>query len=226
MSTVWAFGDSMTAPFNGIPSEPSPYRMWLGRDAKDTSTFVAEHYGFQSKNKAVYGSSNAAIFHQFVQQLKNIESGDILIFGWTAISRYRIVENDKSMFGGLRWKNISQGILNNPGFGCVDGTHVTKEVAQQFLLNRCDFQSLYEGEVNEWIDFINDWAKLKEVKVIHWSWCNSKIGGKQNLNLSFPVINYTDMTKESNGMIKDVHYGERGHYELSKDINKYIDKLI
>lgn len=225
MNTVWSFGDSMTAPLNGLPSTPSPYKLWLGRDAKDTSTFVAEHFGFESKNKGVGGSSNTAIFHQFISELKNIKSGDILIFGWTVIARYRIATLSNPSNGVPGWKTIwSQGLTSIPEYGCVDGTYITKEVAEQLILNRCDMQSLYEQEVNDWIEFINSWAELRGVKVIHWSWCNEKIGGKQNLNLSFPVVNYTDMSNESSNIVKDGHYGEVGYRELAEDIIKYLNK--
>jgi hypothetical protein len=227
MNTVWAFGDSMTAPLNGLPKDPSPYKQWLGRDAKDVPTFVAEEFGFQSKNLAIGGSSNTAIFHQFISQLKNIQSGDILIFGWTVIARYRIATIPQPPNGVPAWKTIwSQGLTNIPEYACVDGSYITKEVAEQLIYNRCDIQSLYEQEVNDWIDFINSWAELKGVKVIHWSWCNEIMGGKQNLNLSFPVINYTNMSMESDDYVKDGHYGEVGYKELADDIIKHLKKII
>ena len=223
MNTVWSFGDSMTAVLNGLPEEPSPFRQWLGRDAKDTATFVAEEFGFESKNLALGGSSNTAIFHQFISQLKNIQSGDILIFGWTVIARYRIgvIINQSDKIAS--WKTIwARGLSNIPEYECVDGSYVTKEIAEQIILNRSELGDLYGSEVNEWIDFINDWAKLKGVKVIHWSWCNKDMGGEQNLNLSFDVVPYTTMSIETEDIVKDGHYGEIGYKELADDIIKYI----
>jgi hypothetical protein len=223
MNTVWSFGDSMTAVLNGLPEEPSPFRQWLGRDAKDTATFVAEEFGFESKNLALGGSSNTAIFHQFISQLKNIQSGDILIFGWTVIARYRIgvIINQSDKIAS--WKTIwVQGLSNIPEYECADGSYVTKEIAEQIMLNRSELGDLYGSEVNEWIDFINDWAKLKGVKVIHWSWCNKDMGGEQNLNLSFDVVLYTTMSIETEDIVKDGHYGEIGYKELADDIIKYI----
>ena len=223
MNTVWSFGDSMTAPINGSPESPSPYRQWSGKDSKDTATFVAEEFGFEPKNLAIGGSSNTAIFHQFISQLKNIQSGDILIFGWTVVARYRIgvILNPKNPVPA--WKTIwSQGMKNIPEYACVDGSYITKEVAEQIILNRSELQSLYEEEINEWIDFINDWAKLKGVKIIHWSWCNASMGGEQNLNLSFDVVRYTDMSRETKNIVRDGHYGEMGYKELADDVIKYI----
>jgi hypothetical protein len=223
MNTVWSFGDSMTAEVNGLPEEPSPYRQWLGRDAKDTATFVAEEFGFESKNLAVGGSSNTAIFHQFISQLKNIQSGDILIFGWTVIARYRIGVILNPETPNPAWKTIwSQGLSNIPEYGCVDDSYITKEVAEQIILNRSELGDLYGSEVNEWIEFINDWAKLKGVMAIHWSWCNAGMGGKQNLNLSFDVVRYTDMFRETKSVVRDGHYGEVGYKQLADDVIKYI----
>jgi hypothetical protein len=223
MNTVWSFGDSMTADINGNANSPSPYRQWFGRYAKDTATFVAEEFGFNSKNLALGGSSNTAIFHQFISQLKNIQSGDILIFGWTVIARYRIgvILNQSNKVPS--WKTIwPQGLTNIPESACIDGSYITKEVAEQLIFNRSELGDLYGSEVNEWIDFINDWAKLKGVKVIHWSWCDEDMGGKQNLKLSFPVVRYTNMSMESNDYVKDGHYGEVGYKELADDVIKYI----
>ena len=140
MNTVWSFGDSMTAPLNG----DGPYRVWLDRDAKDTATFVAEEFGFESKNLAKGGSCNAAIFHQFISQLKNIESGDILIFGWTVIARYRIGVILHPENPNPAWKTIwSQGLSNIPEYACVDGSYITKEIAEQIILNRSELGDLY-----------------------------------------------------------------------------------
>ena len=181
-------------------------------------------FGFESKNLALGGSSNTAIFHQFISQLKNIQSGDILIFGWTVIARYRIgvILNQSDKIAS--WKTIwVQGLSNIPEYECVDGSYVTKEIAEQIILNRSELGDLYGSEVNEWIDFINDWAKLKGVKVIHWSWCYNKFGYDQKLKLTMPVIHHTDLTTETNGIIKDGHYGEKGHYELAQQIIEYLE---
>ena len=257
MNIVYSFGDSMTAPLNGIPPQLtplkkellgadrnlidspnlryqklSPYRQWLGRDAKDTVTFVAEEYGFDAKNMGVNGSSNTDIFHKFISELKYIQSGDILIFGWTAITRYRIATKSYNLENtSPLWKTIrAHGVTNIPEYGCVHGTTITKEVAEQLIHNRYDIQSLYEQEVNDWINFINEWAKLKGVKTIHWSWCNERMGGKQNLNLSFDVINYTDMSKETKNIIIEdqinnnvtINFDNKLNYIYS--INDYNEK--
>jgi hypothetical protein len=121
------------------------------------------------------------------------------------------------------WKTLwSQGLSNIHEYGCGDYSYITKEVAEQIILNRSELGDLYGSEVNEWIEFINDWAKLKGVMAIHWSWCNAGMGGKQNLNLSFDVVRYTDMFRETKSVVRDGHYGEVGYKQLADDVIKYI----
>lgn len=215
---VWSFGDSMTALFkDGVGSVKSYY----GYLPKTTSEVIADYYKFDYKNLGKGGTGNNEIFESFLKIHNDVKKDDILIFGWTVLLRYRLgalITNQPS------WVPIfAVGLQNTPEYECVDGTYVTKEVAEQILLNRDQFKTLYQNEVNYWISFINDWAKLKEVKVIHWSWCYNKFGYDQKLNLTIPVVHYTDLTTETNGIIKDGHYGEKGHYELAQQIIEYLE---
>lgn len=217
MNTVWAFGDSMTAKLG----KEGPYTTWLGYEGKTTCDFVAEKYEMESNNLGVSGSSNHQIFHRFLANFENIKKGDIVLFGWTVILRFRLASGANR---NTSWRQIwAKGLTSEPEYGCVDGVHVTNEIVEQLLLNRSEFQDMYENEVNEWISFINEWAELKGVTVVHWSWCNEVIGGKQNLNLSIPVVNHRNMSQETNDAVQDGHYGQQGYYELAQQIIEYLE---
>lgn len=66
--------------------------------------------------------------------------------------------------------------------------------------------SLYVKQFCDRIPFINDILKGK--KVIHWSWVNHEP--------------HYSIETETNGIIKDGHYGEYGHRELYKILSQGI----
>ena len=141
---VWAFGDSMTALFqDGVGSVKSYY----GYLPKTTSEVIADYYNFDYKNLGKGGTGNNEIFESFLKIHNDVKKDDILIFGWTILLRYRLgalVTNEPT------WRPIfSVGLQNTPEYACVDGTYVTKEVAEQILLNRDQFKTLYQNEVKK-----------------------------------------------------------------------------
>lgn len=222
MNSVWCFGDSMTAPLES----DGQYADWLGRNPKTYCDFIAEHFNFNSENKGIPGNSNYQIFDDFLANYKNIKSGDIVIFGWSPIMRYRLASyrNDSK---SCIWKQIvASSFIPEVEIGCVDGTFVTKEIAEQILLNRYEYRNFYSEEVNRWILFIKEWAELKSVKIINWSWCNKNFGGDHSINLDIADKKRPDMVDESDGLIKDGHYGEVGHKELAKEIIEFLNKLL
>lgn len=225
MSYIWAFGDSMTAPISGLwPEKPSPYSKWLGRYAKTSCEMLAEHFNYEYKNLAKAGSSNNQIFATFLQNHMHINSGDIVVIGWSPIMRYRLAKQraqDKKM----DWQQIwALGWNGGVEQSCLDGTSVTKEVAEHIVLNRYEFSDFYSQEINEWVSFIKEWANLKNVKIVTWTWCNENFGGKHSIDVDIPVKIRTDISAETNNIIKDGHYGEVGHVELFNEIIEFLNK--
>jgi hypothetical protein len=219
MNSVWSFGDSMTAPLEN----DSEYAKWLGRRPKTYCEFIAEHFDFDIKNKGIAGNSNHQIFDDFLINHKDIKAEDIVIFGWSPIMRYRLAsyKNDNK---SCSWRQIwASSFIPELEIACVD-TFVTKEIAEQILLNRYEFRSFYSEEVNRWILFIKEWAELKGVKIVNWSWCNEKFGGDHSINLDITDKKRSDMREESIGLIKDGHYGEVGHKQLAKEIIEFLNK--
>ena len=220
MNSVWSFGDSMTAPIGG----DGPYTKWLGREGNTHCEFIAEHFGFTPINKGVSGSSPNQIFDDFMANHTDIKSGDIVTFGWSPIMRYRIArKKDHGMVWQQFWATSFKGGVEK---ACVDGTSITQEVAEHIILNRYEFRHFYSKEVNRWISFIKEWAKLKGVRVVNWSWCDTNFGGEHSINVDIPVHMRTDMFMETNNIVKDGHYGEVGHKELAKEIIEFLNKKL
>lgn len=226
MNVVWAFGDSMTKYFGHGAYGDSPYEVWLGRNAKHCCDMVAEHFGYDVINKGQSGSSNNQIFSDFLKYHKDIKSGDIVIIGWSPIMRYRIGKLYPANSGkSIDWVQVwASGFNPKLEIACTDNTYLTEEVANHLLLNRYEFKHLYSQEVNEWISFIKEWAELKNVKVVIWSWCDKTFGGEHSINLDIPIKRRTDITKETNEAVGDGHYGEIGMRELADEIIEYLNK--
>jgi len=219
MNSVWAFGDSMTA----LLGNSGPYITWLGREGKTYCEFLADTYGMISNNKGKSGSSCNQIFATFLQYHKEIKSGDIVVFGWSPIMRYRLAK--KYPNGMMDWAQIvASSWKGSIETACIDGTYVTEEVAQHIILNRYEFSDFYSKEVNDWISFIREWAELKGIKVVFWNWCDEEFGGKHSIITDIPIRRRTDMYTESNGVVHDGHYGEVGHRELADEIIEYLNK--
>lgn len=219
MNKIWAFGDSMTAPIGG----DGPYTEWLGRQAKTYCELLAENYKMISKNKGQAGASCNQIFGNFLECHKEIKSGDIVVIGWSPIMRYRLAKKTKD--NKYKWQQIwAAGWHGGVEAACLDGTSVTKEVAEHIILNRYEFSDFYSQEINDWISFIREWAELKGVRVVFWTWCEENFGGKHSINVDIPIKHRTDMSVESNGIVQDGHYGEVGHKELTDEIIEYLNK--
>lgn len=226
MNTVWAFGDSMTKYFGQGAYGENPYERWLGREAKHACDIVGEHFSYEVINKGEPGSSPNQIFSDFLKEHKNIKTGDIVIIGWSPIMRYRIAKNNDGKYGKLIvWAQIwPAGFTPSLEKSCIDGTYLTEEVANHLILNRYEFRHLYSEEINEWISFIKEWAELKGVRIVIWSWCDKNFGGEHSINLDIPERKRTDISKETNKIVNDGHYGEIGMRELADEIIEYLNK--
>lgn len=226
MNSVWVFGDSMTAPISGkFPEKSSPYSEWLGRYAKVSCEMLAEHFDFEPMNRGVAGASNNQIFANFLKEHTNIKSGDIVVIGWSPIMRYRIASYSKFSDSQHTWLQIwARGYKPQVENTCLDGKWLTEEVAEQIVLNRNEFKDLYSEEINEWTSFIKEWADLKGVTVITWTWCQKEFGGEHSINVDIPPRRRTDMSMETDNMVKDGHYGEVGHKELFEEILDYLKR--
>ena len=85
------------------------------------------------------------------------------------------------------------------GLPYVNG--VDDEVVEKIFENRKNFH--YINEVLSWINLIN---KAREDRIVHWTWFEKK--DKETI------------TNETNGLIEDLHYSEKGHLDLANEILK------
>ena len=98
--------------------------------------------------------------------------------------------------------------------------NISNQTIMEVCVNR--LSDVYINEVNIWINFIK--KTIKNFKVINWStFSQGKING-------IFVKEIEQITNETNGVIKDAHFSEKGQKQLSEillsKINGNYNKII
>ena len=258
MNKLWTFGCSFTAEYDIIDGVHYPYenyydqyKKWCGGELpKIWVNILGEHMGFEIMNCAIGGSSNYTIMNQFSNVCDLIGKDDVVIFGWTSLTRFTIVNVVESIF-----HNVLPMGSNN------ENTKLSQSTINEILVNRT--HPLWAKEIHSNIRIINTLLKSVGVEVYHWS-SDDNIFNKNSsivndseyivvrdfnalnnvtntnrhnlLNYIVSCENYNDkwvakISDETEGLIPDLHLGKYGHtfqahlfYEHIKKHSK-IDKL-
>ena len=94
---LWVFGDSFSVPFERVKNE-HPYVPYKKYCPKIFSNIISENLNLELTDRSRGGSSNYDIFHTYIKEIDNIKDGDILIFGWTQIIRFRIASKRNDFY--------------------------------------------------------------------------------------------------------------------------------
>jgi hypothetical protein len=179
-SKLWVFGDSFSVPFS---KHFSSYNDWShsyknyknGITPKIFCEIISDKLNYQLINHSIGGCSNSTIFSNFINNLQKIENHDILIFGWTANSRYRLANNFNSLV------DITYA-LKHPS----PNEFVSQKSLIEYSINRSN-NSVFLTEIMDYIKIIN--FSLKNNKIIHWTWV-SPDSHELELNGKFEKKNY------------------------------------
>jgi hypothetical protein len=204
--TLWIFGDSFSTPFDNkiLGQWDTEYCNWKGYIPKHFGDIMANELGVELRHCGMGGIDNDTIFEKIIKQASKINKGDMIIIGWSNVGRFRLVNNRDGKF-----KTIVPNFIDD-SLKWFD--NISKSTIEEIVVNRT--HHLYKEELYTKIEFLNFF--FKDMKLIQWTpfiWDGIKI-------LGFKTIN-TILT-ETNGAIKDGHYSELGHIEVSKT---FIDML-
>lgn len=246
MSTLWTFGCSFTAPYYpvddpDVPSNYDLYKKWRGGNLpKIWPTLLGEKMGYYVNNRAVGGSSNDLIKNQFLEIASEVKKGDILIFGWTHMSRFQLVNVDENVFNQIL-----------PHTNNFPGVYVDMDSINQIFVNRT--HSLWNEDLVKWIYFINLFVHNIGAHIFHWtsdvnttsyllknnSWDHRFILPKkdetnESLDLMGEISNIVNtngkmiakIIQETNGDVNDGHFGEFGHKAQCDYFYNYISNFI
>jgi len=201
--TLWIFGDSFSTPFNNksLGAWDTKYCNWKGYRPKHFGDIISNELGVDVKHFGIGGVDNDTIFETILKQTPNISKGDMIIIGWSKIHRFRLVDKRG------KFKTIVPNFVHT---ALTWFDMISKSTIEEILVNRD--HHLYKEELYTKIEFLN--FLFKDMKLIQWTPFNDnglKIFGFRNINT---ILN------ETNGELKDIHYSETGHIEVSK---KFID---
>jgi len=204
MNNLFVFGDSFSLKNYESYGD---YINFKGYIPKMYHEQIAEKLNLKLDISAYQGCDNYTIFEYFIEKIDKIKKDDYVIFNWTDISRFRLVQNDGT------WIVIYPYMIDYTDFnGMLDD--IDKKAMNQICLNRNN--DLFINEINSYIKLIN--THLKNNKVIHWSWINYK----NKMKLSLPYEKLETIFEETGGVINDNHYSENGNYLLSEKIIKLL----
>lgn len=205
---VWAFGDSFTDSF--IPPDwkndfRHKYVDWKGYIPKVYCEIIAEHYDMEFKNFGLSGGDNYSILEEFSKESANIKEEDIVIIGWSNVDRFRLVAE----YG--EWVSL----LPNYDHMLFRFKDISESTLMEIFNNRMTKKN-YLSEINNWIKLID--TTLKNVRHVHWTPFNQKINA-----LKIHKMNTIEM--ETKGLIRDGHFSEIGHEEISQILIKMIENF-
>lgn len=248
MKNLWTFGCSFTAEYNPIddidnPSNYDKYKKWRGGNLPDIwPTILSKKLNMNIKNKGLGGESNYAIFNQFIEICEQIDEGDILIFGWTNLSRFQVVNVLEKIF--------IQILPCDNDFQTLTG--LSEESINEIFINRTD--TVWSREILQWIKFINLYCDKIGAKVFHWT-SDEKIFSRETKVKNsdrFIVVNdeefiktqghgllgyllwpkhndgknFATISDETNGEVMDGHFGELGHKLQAEYFYDFIRKYL
>ena len=131
------------------------------------------------------------------KEIKEIEKEDLVIFGWTNPIRFRLTDSNGD------WHYFVPSVMPDT----IHAEYMNKDSIQRIISNR--HNSKYSEEVNLWINLIEH--TLKDNIVIHWTPFDSSIN-------AIRLNGFETIRNETNSVLKDVHYSEKGQLQLSNTL--------
>lgn len=208
---IWVFGDSFSTIWEKMYGLGIEYKEYKGYQPKIFSHYLSTMLDTNVTQLGCGGTDNNTIFDSIITNIDSINTGDIVIIGWTDPSRFRLEKNNK-------WTTIRNLELESHKF-------IDINTLEQIRINR--MSRLYWDEIVNWSKLLSNIFNLKEVKVIFWSpfvLCTDIHLKKQLLPKDWYIGTLLNrLHDETNGIINDAHFSEIGHKELA-DI--FYNKLI
>jgi hypothetical protein len=203
--TLWTFGDSFTQSYTDNSVEwVQLYCKWKGFTPKVYGEIISEKMDMKLKNLGVGGSDNYSIFQSVCDNISYIKPNDVVIIGWSAINRFRLVSKSNV------WIPVMPGLNYEKNFEFVSQSSI-----EEIIVNR--ESTLYKDEVRSWINILN-YAFPKNL-LINWDWLSDGVAPNYFGNLM-------NIRRETNGLINDVHYSEEGHIQLANKLMYMISNGI
>ena len=193
MATLWTFGDSMTAGYTIGSGWADDYIAWKGYKPKIYPEIISEKLELELVNLAKGGYDNYSIFETLCANVDKIKEDDVLIFGWSSLSRIRLATKYDT------WQSFVPNYNNN----MLEMENISLNTLEELYVNRTS--GLYKDELNNWIKLINH---LMTNITIHWTYF---IEAADCILLD----KFQTVSMETKKQVNDHHYSEKGQSDLS-----------
>lgn len=223
MSTLWTFGGTYTADYTNedtpVNKNFEEYKKIKDLEHVDMwPTILANRMKFDLVNTSRHVTSNYQIFQDFCDKSHLIKKDDVVLIEWVDFKNYRVAENNE--------------FVNLEPNKKYDLDSVSQSSIDEMFKNRQ--QHIWLTELYRWINGINMLALEVGFKFFIWNaedrdmfYARHKDMPKYDYILLCPnsttaLIDYlvsvagTTIEIETEGKIKDKHFGRRGHETFSK----------
>jgi len=226
MGKLYTFGCSFTEDYNKSKSYVE-YKKYRNNILPDVwPTILAKKLNKDVINFGKGGIGNTQIFIDFCSNCDIITSDDIVIIGWTKITRFRWADK-------YNWQHL---------MGSDKDMHsISLTTHNEILVNRTN--RLYINEINDYEKIIIELANTKKFKIYFWS-SDSDIIYREDKRNDIYILNelknnFPDFTPyklinengeiltikhETNGLVVDSHLGEKGHLLQAELFYNHIKK--
>lgn len=228
MQTLWTFGDSFTADldYNNLHENYKNYLTLTNDNKIETWPHnLSKLLNFNIKNLAKGGSSNYDTFQLICDNSNLINENDVVIVGWGLLGKFRVSHNNQFI-------SVYPDKANMKDIGLL-----SKETLNEFVDNRHiifeEKRDRYSEEIHIWENVLRTLARNKKFKIYFWSSEESRILidkrskyiNRDNYlfpNVNEPIIHHLrnflkceTINDETNGMISDTHFGNKGHKKIA-----------
>jgi len=215
---VIAFGDSHTQSFlemcNSKMSWAVDYVNYIKEIPKNYIQNISEHFdNLEIDNYGRGGISNQTIFDTFISNKHNINPKDILIFGWTTESRFRISNESNSFVDIIPFSAHPK-----------QNDDVSKITTDEIAVNKLTY-NVWWTEIMNYIKIIED--LFPNNLIYHWTWVNNKtqwsnrLWSEEMLNDKHIIVVKDDFNQYEVNYREIILDNAEILYDFSKNINDY-----
>jgi hypothetical protein len=135
------------------------------------------------------------------------------VLNWSHINRFR-VPIDEDRFTRILPGGIDPELLKNKFF--------TETELNKITVNRD--HKLFQQEVDNWSLLINEFCKIKKVKILFWGICEHRTyffidHGK------FKTLSYKNTINDHFTHLEDKHFSVYGHQNFAKEVIYFLQNL-
>ena len=163
--TLFVYGDSHTQPFQQLFDSKMEWAVdyvnHINEKPKNFADIISEEFNdITIINAGRGGFSNYSIFEEFLKNKDKIKSKDILVFGWTTESRFRIANESNQLIDVIPFSPHPK-----------QNDDVSKTTTNEIGVNKITY-NVWWSEILNNIDIIK--SLFPNNLIYHWTWVDNK----------------------------------------------------